>query len=48
MEKSASKIIEEVKEDICRNYCKYTESSYKSLEQDEVYAKCEECPLNRL
>lgn len=35
-------IIEEVKKDICDNYCKYSEDEKKC---DEM---CPDCPLNRL
>lgn len=48
MEQTATQIIEQVKDDMCNHYCKYTDDSYASLEQDEVYEKCEECPLNRI
>lgn len=29
---------------LCDNYCKYADT----LEQDELYNKCEECPLNKI
>ncbi len=47
-DKNVQKIIEEVKGEMCDHYCKYTDESYKALEQDQVYEKCETCPLNRL
>lgn len=35
-------IIEEVKKDICENYCKY------SGDEDAEKEKCPDCPLGRL
>lgn len=40
--------IEEVKEEICDYYCKYTSDLYKSLLQEQVDLRCKTCPLNRL
>lgn len=39
-------IIEAVCDDICNNYCKYTEQAF--TDQDELNEICENCPLNRL
>lgn len=46
--------LEEIKADICDNYCKYPEQYWLEYE-DSVEAheqmlreQCEECPLNRL
>ena len=45
---SIQEIIEEVKEDICNNYCKYPEQWKEEdgeLCESEI---CANCPLNRL
>lgn len=42
------KIIEWVCDEMCNKYCKYTDKSYEALSQNEVYEKCEDCPLNKL
>lgn len=42
---TATEIIEQVKEDFCRNYCKYTEECEERMEKDE---DLRECPLDRL
>lgn len=40
-----SEIVEEVKTEICDNYCKYPDV----LDDEEVlYGMCEQCPLGRL
>lgn len=46
--KTVTGIIEEVCEEMCNNYCKYTDMAYDHLDQDEIFEKCEDCPLNRL
>lgn len=46
--KSVTKIIDEVCEEMCDHFCKYTDESYKFMEQNEVYEKCDSCPLNKL
>lgn len=55
MEKSIIKIIEEVCEDMCTNYCKYpgmVSEAYKGKKdegEEMLYDHiCEKCPLNRL
>ena len=40
-----SEIIEEVKTDICDNYCKYPN---EIRDEDELYDICKKCPLVRL
>lgn len=40
-------IIEAVKEEICSEYCKYS-YQFSEDEQDDLYAICETCPLDRL
>lgn len=47
-EETVTMIIDHVKEEMCDKYCKYTEQSWKSLEENEVNEICEKCPLNRL
>ncbi len=44
------RIIEEVKIEICDNYCRYTKEWDEEKEGIELYASeiCEKCPLNRL
>lgn len=37
-------IIEEVKQEICKDYCKYADS----LSEEEMNEKCIKCPLSRL
>lgn len=45
-EKTVSEIIEEVRSEICDNYCKYMDSV---VSDEEVILKhCDDCPLNRL
>lgn len=34
--------VEEIKEDLCDNYCKYPGT------EPDLHDKCETCPLNRL
>lgn len=54
MEKSIAEIIEDVKTEICDNYCKFPEmvmSMVKDIDaaEDELYRKhCDSCPLSRL
>lgn len=53
MEKTVSKILEDVIEAICNEYCKFPEeysSKYKDEEAEEkLYSeRCDNCPLNRL
>ena len=45
-----SGIIEEVKEAICNDYCKYPDIWDEEVEGVELCEsdKCRECPLNRL
>lgn len=50
MANSVTEILEEVREDICTNYCKYPavygegDSEFDRL----MHERCESCPLNRL
>ena len=45
-EKTITEIFEEIKSNICDNYCKYPS---EITEHDEmIETKCSECPLNRL
>ena len=46
MEKTLTQILEEVKEDICINYCKYNERCSEALENGDGFNI--ECPLFRL
>lgn len=39
-------IIQEACEDMCNNYCKYKEKSWK--DNNEISEECKCCPLNRL
>lgn len=42
-------IIDRVCEDICNNYCKYTEQAYASLDGEaEEPEACTHCPLEML
>jgi hypothetical protein len=44
-----SEIVEEVKEQICDQYCKYRETAEKhEIGFDALIEKCGDCPLNRL
>ena len=44
-----SEIVEEVKEQICDQYCKYRETADKhEIGFDALIEKCGDCPLNRL
>lgn len=52
-EKTATKIIEGVVEEMCSHYCKYTSGLMagitSDMEFDEFVEKyCADCPLNRL
>lgn len=47
MDKSVTRIIEEVVNDICNNYCKYRDTSDDNCEC-EVIRNGGECPLNKL
>ena len=52
-QKTVSDIIEEVRSDICDNYCKYSDINYTREYSDAEYDKmmreqCDSCPLNRL
>lgn len=42
-----SDIIEEVKTEICDNYCKYPDL-FSAEEEEVLLGMCEECPLGRL
>jgi len=50
-EKSVTKIIDEVIEEICNKYCKYPDI-WEAEEHDDIDLSeseiCENCPLNRL
>ena len=48
--KDISQIIEEVKTDICNEYCKYPETWDEDAEGMELSESdiCKNCPLNRL
>jgi hypothetical protein len=41
-------ILENVCDEMCNNYCKYKEESWKALERGEILYACEHCPLRRL
>ena len=45
--KTVCQIIEAVKEEIYNEYCKYP-YQFSEDEQDDLYAICETCPLERL
>lgn len=47
MDKSVTRIIEEVREDICNNYCKYRVTCDENAEC-EVIRTGGECPLDKL
>ena len=42
---SVTETIEEVKDDFCRNYCKYAEECEERMEADEALRPC---PLDKL
>lgn len=47
--KTVSEIIDEVRLEICDNYCKYMDSVVSDEDYEEVILKhCDDCPLNRL
>lgn len=39
-QKTITEIIEEVRYEFCRNYCKYTEECDRELEEDEFMRPC--------
>jgi hypothetical protein len=43
-QKSVSEIIEDIKTEICNDYCKYGQG----LRNDDLPEECDGCPLNRL
>ena len=45
---TASDIIEEVKTQICDDYCKYPDAYGPARFDDLIAEKCEDCPLGRL
>ena len=45
--KSITEIIEETKEVMCDQYCKYADT-WKNNESDEWPEECNNCPLNNL
>ena len=46
---TVTKIIDEVREDMCTNYCKYADDATSLLDDQEALdAICGKCPLNRL
>lgn len=47
---TVTEIIEEVKEDICQNYCKWPNLWDEEMEECELCESsiCRNCPLNRL
>lgn len=47
MEKTLTKQIEEIAEDICDNYCKYRETSDENCECEPI-REGKRCPLDRL
>ena len=48
--KTVTKIIDEVREEMCMHYCKYSEKANELLDgdQEKLEELCGECPLNRL
>lgn len=44
-QKSVSDIIEEVREEICDKYCKYSD---RGIDDDDIEKLCTNCPLNKL
>lgn len=44
-QKSVTELIEEVREEICDKYCKYSD---RGLSDDEIEELCTNCPLNKL
>lgn len=49
-ETTISEVIEEIKTEMCNNYCKYPyiwDAEKEGMQLDES-AICEDCPLNRL
>lgn len=50
MSNTISQIIEDVKADMCRNYCKYTDTWDEEAEGCELCESevCSNCPLGRL
>lgn len=41
--------IEQIKAEICDNYCRYTNGSLTDDEWEQIWEeKCQECPLSRL
>ena len=42
---NVTQILEEVKEDFCKNYCKYSKECEERLEEGE---ELRDCPLDRL
>ena len=46
---TVTEIIEQVREDMCNDFCRYTQKSREALDTEKgIYEKCEDCPLNRL
>lgn len=48
MAKSVIDIIEEVKDEFCTRYCKYTEECFGMLDEEKDDDRLLNCPLNRL
>lgn len=50
MADKVSDIIEEVKNEICKNYCKYEDMPLTEMERDKITDEIcgGKCPLNRL
>ena len=47
--KSVTTIIEEVQEDMCNYYCRYTNEAKAAIDnQEDLDRICGNCPLNRL
>lgn len=40
--------IEEIKEEMCDNYCRYTAMSCDDVSAEQMESYCKSCPLTRL
>lgn len=42
---SVTGLLQTIIDDMCENYCRYTEEAKQAMEEDRDCEKCENCPL---
>lgn len=40
--------LQEIVDDMCKNYCRYQEEAEKAMDEDKESERCMNCPLMRI